>query len=243
MENREKDNRKAIEAGTDPRRKEEFLREEQDHILRLAGKISHSSVTTSDDEWSVALLAVSAAIDSYSPEKGDFWPYAAVVMRNQLTDWYRQQKRSNAELPVSPHAFEGSIDDTEPDVLLQAEVSHGTAITEENKLREEILAIQDELKDYDISFFDLADCSPRSYKTRSCCSDLLQAMFLPPPLVALLRRKKQLPVKEMLERCKVSRKLVDRHRKYLIAASLILDGDYPGIAEYLKFVRLKKGES
>ncbi|MBP7348788.1 MAG: hypothetical protein KA965_08915, partial [Butyrivibrio sp.] len=46
-----------------------------------------------------------------------------------------------------------------------------------------------------------------------------------------------LPVNEILVRAKVSRKMIDRHRKYLIATAMILDGDYPGLSEYLTFLK------
>ena len=35
----------------------------------------------------------------------------------------------------------------------------------------------------------------------------------------------------------VSRKTLDRYRKYIIMAALVLSDDYPQIAEYLKFVK------
>jgi N-acetylmuramoyl-L-alanine amidase len=35
----------------------------------------------------------------------------------------------------------------------------------------------------------------------------------------------------------VSKKFLDRCRKYIIMAILILDGDYPQLSEYLKFIR------
>lgn len=61
--------------------------------------------------------------------------------------------------------------------------------------------------------------------------------FFPPPLVSLLRKKKCLPANEILARTKVSRKMIDRYRKYLIATTMILDGDYPGLSEYLTFLK------
>ena len=39
----------------------------------------------------------------------------------------------------------------------------------------------------------------------------------------------------------VSRKTLDRYRKYIIMAALILSDDYPQLAGYLKFV--KEGEA
>ena len=56
-------------------------------------------------------------------------------------------------------------------------------------------------------------------------------------LIEELVRKKKLPVKALATGSGVSKKTIDRYRKYLIMAVLILRGDYPHIAEYLKFVR------
>ena len=46
-----------------------------------------------------------------------------------------------------------------------------------------------------------------------------------------------LPVKALAAASGISRKTLDRYRKYIIMAVLVLDGDYPQLAEYLKFVK------
>jgi len=46
-----------------------------------------------------------------------------------------------------------------------------------------------------------------------------------------------LPIKD-IESCeKLPRKILERHRKYIIAGAEILKGDYPILSGYLKFVR------
>ena len=56
-------------------------------------------------------------------------------------------------------------------------------------------------------------------------------------LLAQMRLKRLLPIKELSEASGVLRKILERHRKYIIAATEILDGDFPILAGYLSFIR------
>ena len=223
---------------SDPALREQFLLNEQRHILNLVARILQHPVTIHEDEWSVALYSVSQAIDSYDEKKGSFWGYAAIVMKSRLTDLYRSEARHFPELTAGPEIFDGEADEESPEFSLQCEVQSRLAHQEDSSLRDEILALQGELDHFGISFFDLAECSPKSQKTRLSCAQLVRAMFTPPPpLTNEMKRKKSLPIRELLQRVKASRKLIDRYRRYLIASSLILDGDYPGLASYLTYIK------
>ena len=231
------DNIKAVEAGCDKDRKNRFLMEEKVHILRLAAVILRHRITDSDDEFSIAFIAVSDAIDHYSEEKGDFWAFAAVVTRNRLYDYLRRQKRiGDRETSVSPEAFSGDAgedDETDAAAITVAKISAKKDV--DSDLKQEIAAIRDELNDYDITFRDLAEVSPKSEKTKRDCGLAVAAMFLPPPLVELLMRKKRLPLAEIEKRSGVKRKLLDRHRKHIVAATLVCAGDYPNLQEYFPY--------
>ena len=231
-------NEEAMAAKESAENKNTFLHEEQMHILRLASRIVHKPLTYSDDEWSAALWAVSEAIDTYEEDKGDFWPYASLVMSSRLKDLYRRDARYAQEVTVRPEAFDGDVEEEDPDYLTQCEVQQHAGTQADTSLKDEILALQQELRPYGISFFDLAECSPKAEKTRLSCAQLVKAFFAPPPpLVEKLRKTGSLPVKELLSRVRISRKIVDRYRKYLITSALILDGDYPGLADYLDYIR------
>ncbi|MBQ7583597.1 MAG: RNA polymerase subunit sigma, partial [Lachnospiraceae bacterium] len=69
-------NERAIKAAESTEALDRFLADEQQHILKLTGKVLNKNITTSDDEYSVALLAVSEAVKTYDGTKGDFWSYA-----------------------------------------------------------------------------------------------------------------------------------------------------------------------
>ncbi len=233
------DNQKAALAAKDPEYREKFLAESEDHILRLASKILKKGVTKSDDEWSVAFIAANEALEKYDEEKGDFWGFAAFVIKSRLLDLYRKEGKRAPEISVSPDAFSGELeeDDAQADLKLKIRDEIGQTSEEiDNSLRDEINALKEELDIFGISFFDISN-SPRTSSTRKTCAQVIKAIFLPPPLVELIRKTKLFPAKEVMQRQKVSRKFIDKYRKYLITSTLILDGDYPGLSEYVSFLK------
>ena len=232
---KQRDNLRAIEAAGSREAKERFLSEEQGHILHLTARILKRTVTDSDDEYSIALMAVSEAVDSYQQERGPFWNYAALVIRSRILDEIRSGAGRQAEIMVAPDAFGGDLgeDETHADITLKEEVSAKTAVYIDNDLKDEITALTKELQGYGIDLFDLPASAPQTDKTRTACRDLIRAFFLPPPLTEALKRTGNLPVRELMKRTGTKRKLIDRHRKFLLASVLVKAGDYQGIGEYI----------
>ena len=94
-------NKRAVAAKNDLRLRENFIRDNEQTILRIASKTCNKFITRSDDEWSVALYAFNKAIDGYSENAGDFIPYSSVVIKRALIDHYRSENRHAPETPVS----------------------------------------------------------------------------------------------------------------------------------------------
>lgn len=229
-------NERAIKASESTDALNTFLSEEKQHILHLTGKILNRKITESDDEFSIALLAVSEAVKNYDKARGEFWSYASHVIKSRETDYYRKTARvSETEMQVAPEVFSGEQSDEERDGTLVRTISEKTAVTVNTNVRDEIESLSEKLNGFGISFFDLAECSPKAQKSKTACGQVLKAIFSPPPLLEEILKNRSLPINKILDREKVSRKLIDRHRKYLISASLILSGDYPEIAEYIPF--------
>ena len=47
----------------------------------------------------------------------------------------------------------------------------------------------------------------------------------------------RIPIKEITVATGVNKKLLDRYRRYIIMAVVILNGEYPLLADYLQYVR------
>ena len=97
--------------------------------------------------------------------------------------------------------------------------------------------MQSILKEYGFSFFDLAESSPKAEKTKKSCGTAIRCLIASVVMMAKMRLSRLLPMKELTAESGVARKILDRHRRYIIAGAEILDGDFPILAGYLRFVK------
>ncbi len=215
----------------------ELVEQNTDFILKTAGNACRHYVDTSSDEWSIALSAFYEAVMAYAQSKGSFYLFAQLVIKRRLTDYIRKQYRMKPEVSVPPEVFSGNAE--EDDTLgqaIQAEVLGQTIFEPQNNITLEIEAIGAILKEYGFGFMDLTDCSPKVVKTKRSCAAVIRVMLAREDLIRHLREVKTLPIKILEKEYGLPRKILERHRKYIIAAIEILSGDYPYLAEYLKFI-------
>ncbi len=234
----------ALAAKTDERQFNELVESHRSWILRVAAEVTHRYITDSDDEWSIALMAFSEAVQTYEEGKGSFRGLAAMVIRRRLVDYIRSESRHGDEMSVSPAAFEDGLDEDEAsgvEMQVQRRMAEqaGSAAADDtaSRAREEIAALQEILQGYGFSFFDLADASPKAEKTKKSCAQAVRALVASVLLMAQMRLRHLLPIRELSELSGVIRKILERHRKYIIASAEILDGEFPILAGYLTFIR------
>ena len=234
-------NSKAAAAKKDEQLRENFIRDNEQTILKIASKVTGKYITRSDDEWSVALLAFNKAIDSYSKDKGDFTAYSGVVIKRALIDHYRSENKYASEIPVSHEMLTGEGDYEENSEVLSAVSRESTQAEEQiNKsrsLKEEILEVNEKLKKYGFTFRDLKDCSPKAGKTKTECAKAIIYILDNREILSSVVDEGKLPIKELTKSAGVNKKLLDRYRRYLIMAVIILNGEYPLLADYLKYVK------
>ncbi len=227
----------ALAAKADERRREELIKSHEQTILRTACSVCGRYVTRSDDEWSVALYAFSRAVDRYDTGRGDFLPFARMLIRRALVDSYRSGKGGLLEFPVAPHVLEGNAGPEEDPEGVYLAVAKASRERSDRGLRDEILEAGEAVQAYGFRFFDLTSCSPRQEKTRRDCAAAVRVLLDRPELMAEMEKTRRLPAGPVCAASGVSRKTLDRYRKYIIFAAVVLSGDYPHLAEYLKFVR------
>ena len=102
-----------IAAKTDEPQFNQLVESQKAWILRIAAETTHRYITDSDDEWSIALMAFSEAVQSYEEGKGAFRGLAAMVIRRRIVDYIRTEVRHSGEYSVTPAAFEGNLDEEE----------------------------------------------------------------------------------------------------------------------------------
>jgi RNA polymerase sigma factor len=225
----------AIQAGDEGRR-ETFIVQYRPFIAKTAGRFARRYIDPErDDEFSVALAAFDEAINRYSPDaKTSFLGFADTVITRRLIDYARQERRHTASVPYS------SLKEHEEDgegLLHRIESAAAFELYEQQRVAEdrraEIAALTEQLAVFGIPFEDLAQNSPRHRDSRLVLMKIGNRLAQRAELFQSLLEKRQLPVKELCAVEAVSRKTVERHRKYLIAVSLIAAGPYPCLRQYI----------
>lgn len=223
-----------IRAGDDGLR-ETFIADYRPYIARTASRFCKKYIDPSrDDEYSIALAAFNEAIDGYDGGAGkSFLGFADTVIRRRLIDHVRREQRHARSVPMS--AFEGDPGGESP--VNAAETAGALDAYASERLSEmrrlEIESLAERLAKSGITFADLADRSPRHADSRAMLLGIGAALAGRPELMELMERHGRLPIKELMEICRVSRKTLERNRKYIMAAALILSGDYPLLKSYL----------
>lgn len=231
----------AIRAKSDSVYMERFLTEYEHFILHAAQKTMGKYITKSDDQWSISLSAFHEAINSYSIDKGAFLPFAETVIRRRLYDYIKKESRHFCEFPIDSYSNDGNYGaENEETAGIKIEVAAKLSTIQSNDARLEIEAITERLGQYGFSFFDLVSVSPKAEKTKRACAAAIVYLTENPVLFFDMRKMKKLPLAILEKKLSIPRKILERHRKYIIAGAEIIAGDYPTLSEYLKFVR---GES
>ncbi len=209
---------RAAAAARDTKLKNEIIGQYRNFILSSACKTLKRVITDSDDEFMTAMIAFNEAIDSYDQSKGKFLSFASMIIRNRLIDELRSNS-GNKTLTFS-----------------ELENANGTPFdipsNDNHDIKWEIEALAAELTEFGISFLELADVSPKSRKTKRVCFDAVRYIINDNKLFETVINKHILPVKEVTEGLSLNRKTLERHRKYIIAAVIIVTRDYPEISAY-----------
>ena len=215
-----------------------FARDNHRFIIMCACITCRRRITESDDEWSIALVAFYEAVKKYDEEKGRFAAFAKMVISNRLKDFFDSQSKIRLnEKSTSPFVFDGQLDEdadsweiSVSDASSRLETSD---IPDGVSLKDEISMIERRIDPYGFTLHDIGGCSPKAKKTKAACRIVIRALTDNERLFEQMVRKRNLPFSELVKLDGVTKKILERHRKYLIAAAEIMHGDFPQLAEYI----------
>ena len=220
-----------------------LIEDNRKFIMASAYRAVGHFITESDDEWSVALIAFHEAAKAYDESKGDFRAFAQMIIQRRMIDYIRSEARHANEIPVSGSSMDGDVENEDEMTQLEWEIREksvelsGDKGPSEVTVKDEIEAVQQLLRNYGFSFFDLADCSPKADKTKRSCAEAVASLLKEDGLFEKMRQNRALPISEIVRRTGIKKKILERHRKYIIAAAEILNGEYPLLAEYMNYIR------
>lgn len=215
--------------------REELIASHRVWILRVVGRATRRYIGERDDEFSIAVMAFDEAITSYEGDRlASFLTFAEHVIRRRLIDWQRKESR-RPEVVWSEVAPGGEDGLSEEQLLGPASLMAHHMAEEVNARRSEIERLNDELIPYKVSFAELAEVSPKHRDARVAAMRVAQLLANRSNLLARLQDSKGLPLRDLQEVADVSRKTLERQRKYIITLTIILVGDFPMIRSFIEW--------
>jgi len=208
----------------------DLIEKYKNFILSCAQKTVGRYITEHDDGYSIALIAFNEAIHKYDVAKGSFLNFSRMVIKNRLIDNIRKESKNENVIPLSQ-----LVRQDEDGKVTDFDIEDKNEIYSDIKF--EIEALSSELSVYGISYMDLAKVTPKSKKTKAACFSAIKFLTDSSILVNEVKLKKLLPIQAILNRVDINRKTIERHRKYILAAVIILSGEYDNIAGYFSEIR------
>ena len=202
--------------------RERLIEQNMDFIRRCASRAAGRFVDSHDDACSEAMIAFNDAVSAYRSERGAFYPFAARSIYNRVTDLLRRESRSAVCVPFS--AMPSQEENTPFEIEDPKQAFSDAAF--------EIAAAKQELNALGVDFFDLPKVSPKAEKTKAACMQVIGYLLHEPLLLQAVHKTACLPGKTLMQELGVNSKVLERHRKYILAGLVILGGDYPTLQGY-----------
>ncbi|WHZ04631.1 RNA polymerase sigma factor SigI [Neobacillus sp. YX16] len=205
-------------------------------IAKNVSAVCKRYIYDTDDEFSIGLIAFNEAIEKYSPERGSsLLSFAEVIIKRRVIDYIRKQTKDQH---VSIDLTYSSFEDESAGMVIVNELSleEYKKKSDDELRRDEIIRFQALLNSFDLSFSDLVENSPKHADARENAILVARQLVGNEELKSFLIEKKRLPIKQLEKMVNVSRKTIERNRKYIIAIALILSSDYVYLNDYLKGV-------
>lgn len=187
-----------------------------------------------DDEFSIGLSAFNEAIRLFSPDRGSsFLTFSSLVVKRKVIDYIRSQNKYPTTI-----SFDETYDEEKMENPTEVEAVKNMYQQEQEAWyrRQEILEFQKNLADFKLTLSDLAEVSPKHRDARDSAVRIARLIREDKLLSEYVEQKKKLPIKELAKKVDVSKKTLERNRKFILAIFIILGGDYVFLNDYLKGV-------
>lgn len=184
--------------------------------------------TGGDDALQTGFIAFAQAVNAYSEEKGAFLSLARTIIKRRVVDLIRKESSVKEDA-----ILDGANNEEEGMVQTASAIVHRIN-TENEERREEMAAFAAELGKWAITINQLSKASPKHETTKNACKTVIYEMISNEKMLETFQNEKRLPVIELTRKTGIKRKLIEDHRRYIVAAIIIHTGDFPYMQEYVK---------
>ncbi|MDC7771348.1 RNA polymerase sigma factor SigI [Priestia megaterium] len=208
----------------------EMIQQYKPFIAKVVSAVCKRYISEADDEFSIGLIAFNEAIENYTIQKGrSLLAFAELIIKRRVIDYIRKEKRNQTLLynRIDNEGFmQGKV---ERDISL----SNYKRQSETSYIQEEITYFCQTLELFKLTLEDIINTSPKHKDARGNAVEVASFIVNEKELRDKLFLKRQLPIRLIEKHVKVSRKTIERNRKYIIAMVIILAGDYVYLKDYI----------
>ncbi|MBM7855276.1 RNA polymerase sigma factor [Desulfohalotomaculum tongense] len=223
--------------------REQVLNAGKPFVLRVVSTFCQRKLEWGrDDELSIGLIAMNEAINRYSHHKQiPFLAFARIVIKSRLKDFFRRESKHNA-ISLENKTVEGSEYLYSGAENTQAWDKHIKELVDRER-KEEILEFGKLLKQFDLSYEELVNVSPKHRDSRENLIRTAWQLANNQDLMSYLLDKKRLPIAELSLLTGVKRKTLERGRRYIVALALLFyhRENFIYMYSYLKLTNWGKG--
>lgn len=228
---------KVLDAKSDMTKADKLIKQYKPFILSEASKVKKSSVTDSDDEYSIAMIGFHEAIRKFENNKGNFVSFASQIIRNRIFDFYRKENRHTGHYSI--HENEDQKDNN---IQLADERNHFEESDNMSSTKEEIKELMGLLESYGLDITDIAENAPKQERTLIQCREVIQFVIDNPLVLEDTVKSGKIPITLLSKNTKVKKKTIERHRKYILAMMLIQTNGFYIIRDHISQVLdIRKG--
>ncbi|WP_391207562.1 RNA polymerase sigma-I factor [Psychrobacillus sp. L4] len=202
-------------------------------MKKTASFVCKRTIDEHDEEYSVAMNGFHEAIMNFNPnEPASLQTYAHLIIKRRIIDYIRKEAARNEKVTFIHTSREDASTEHQ---LLDEQAIHTYSIEQQAEARkDELIHYTQLLSKFGLSFEELTQAAPKHADARRTAFQTAQIIAETEEFYDFLIKHKRLPLKEIEAIVEVSRKTLERQRKYIIAVVLLLKSDFVYIKEYVK---------
>ncbi|NLD48109.1 MAG: RNA polymerase subunit sigma [Clostridiaceae bacterium] len=182
------------------------------------------------DEFSIGLLAFNEAIDCYNEGKSNnFFKFCSLVIKRRLNDYLKSNIKSKYNTVPFTY-FENEESRSFEDIYC----SNSTSQYEAYEIISELRDLKIKLKGFGITMNDLVITAPKHRDSKRLCINIAKELAGNRDLFYKLDKKGTFPKSELLKLVRVNKNTLERNRKFIIAAALIIGNGYDLLRNYIE---------
>ncbi|WP_027963818.1 RNA polymerase sigma-I factor [Halalkalibacillus halophilus] len=226
----------AIQNG-DEQTRHHLLSNYQPFIATAVSKVCKRYIDAErDDEYSIGLMAFNDAINLYSEEKGSsFLTFARLVISRRVIDYIRSEADEMTYIPLDDGSDEEMT--SSADWRLANVSKEAYELDQQSWYRQvEIEEYNEKLKEYKLSFQELVDICPKHKDAKESAKKVARFVYENDEIRDYVLEQKRLPIKKIEPHVNVSKKTIERNRRYILAIFVLFSEDFVYLREYVEGV-------